>query len=252
MVEFLIISGMSGAGKSKAASFLEDMGYYCVDNMPSELIPKFAELCVATKGRYERVALVVDVRGGVDFNALFEALDSLKDLGCTYKILFFEASTETIINRYKETRHRHPLETDGMSIEQTVVREHETLSGVRDHADYIINTTVLNNAQLRERLHELFSEITCRDKSITINIISFGFKYGVPSESDLMFDVRFLPNPHYEPELRHKTGKQKAVYDYVMQWQKTPDFIKHLFSFMDFLIPHYIEEGKTSLVVSIG
>ncbi|NLG53322.1 MAG: RNase adapter RapZ [Clostridiales bacterium] len=251
-MEFFIISGMSGAGKSKAASFLEDMGYYCVDNMPSELIPRFAELCVATKGRFERVALVVDVRGGVDFNALFDALESLTNYDCTYKILFFEANTDTIIKRYKETRHRHPLAADGQSIEQTIEREHEMLSGVRARADYIINTTSLSSAQLRERLLELFSGAKRHDKSIVINVVSFGFKYGVPPESDLVFDVRFLPNPYYETELRTQTGKQKPVRDYVMKWRITGEFLELLYKLIDFLIPQYIEEGKTSLAISIG
>lgn len=251
-MQFVIISGMSGAGKSKAAAVLEDMGFYCVDNMPAELIPKFAEMCIATKGRYEHVVLVTDVRGGADFNTLFNALESLKNLACNYKILFFEASTETIIHRYKETRRRHPLSVDGMSTEQVIVREHQMLEGVRVRADYIIDTTNMSTAKLRERLLSLFSEDGVKDKSIVVNIMSFGFKYGVPPESDLVFDVRFLPNPYYITELRCQTGKDAGVHDYVMRWQQTGEFLKHLYTMIDFLIPQYIEEGKTSLVIAIG
>ena len=251
-MEFLIISGMSGAGKSKAAAVFEDMGFYCVDNMPAELIPKFAEMCIATKGRFEHVVLVTDVRGGADFNGLFQALESLKSLDCNYKILFFEASTDTIIHRYKETRRRHPLSVEGLSTEQVIRQESEMLEGVRVRADYIIDTTNLSTAKLRERLISLFSEDGKIDRSIMINVMSFGFKYGVPPESDLVFDVRFLPNPYYVPELRQKTGRDAPVRDYVMEWQQTGEFLEHLFGMIDFLIPQYIEEGKTSLVVAIG
>ncbi len=251
-MDFLIISGLSGAGKSRGVEFFEDIGYYCVDNMPAELIPKFAEMCIATKGRYEHVALVTDIRGGANFEKLFEALESLRDLGCEYKILFFEASTDTIIHRYKETRRRHPLAVEGMSVEQIVEQEHKILEGVRARADYIIDTTNIHASKLRERLLDLFATDGGKDQSITINIMSFGFKYGIPPESDLVFDVRFLPNPYYILELRNQTGMDKPVKEYVMQWQQTGDFLKHLYGMIDFLIPQYIEEGKTSLVISIG
>lgn len=251
-MEFLILSGMSGAGKSRAAAILEDMGYYCVDNMPAELIPKFAEMCIATKGRYEHVVLVTDVRSGADFNSLFKALDCLKDLDCNYRILYFEASTDTIIRRYKETRRRHPLAIDGVSTKQVIESEHKMLESVRVRADFIVDTTNLSIAKLREQLLSLFLSNGNPDKSIIITVMSFGFKYGVPPESDLVFDVRFLPNPYYILELRSQTGRDVAVRDYVMQWQQTHEFLEHLYGLIDFLIPQYIEEGKTSLVVSIG
>lgn len=251
-MEFVILSGMSGAGKSCGAAILEDMGYYCVDNMPSALIPKFAEMCIATKGRYEKVVLVTDVRSGADFNSLFDALDCLADLDCSYRILYFEAATDTIIRRYKETRRRHPLAEEGISTRATIEREHKMLEAVRVRADFIVDTTNLPTAKLRERLFELFETGADLDKSININVMSFGFKYGIPVESDLVFDVRFLPNPYYIQELRHQTGLDAPVRDYVMSRPQTGDFLKHLFSFCDFLIPQYIEEGKTSLVISIG
>lgn len=251
-MEFIILSGMSGAGKSSGAAILEDLGYYCVDNMPAALIPKFAEMCIATKGRYEKVVLVTDVRSGDEFNTLFEALDCLKDLDCTYRILYFEASTETIIRRYKETRRRHPLTGEGISTKEAIEREHKMLEEVRVRADFIVDTTNLGSAKLRERVFELFAESGALDKSFNITVMSYGFKYGIPVESDLVFDVRFLPNPYYIPELRVQTGKDKPVYDYVMSFDQTHEFLKHLYSICDFLVPHYIEEGKTSLVVSIG
>ncbi len=251
-MEFVIISGMSGAGKSRAAAILEDIGYYCVDNMPAELIPKFAEMCIATKGRYEHVVLVTDVRGGADFHALFEALDCLKSLDCQYRILYFEASTETLIRRYKETRRRHPLAVDGISTREVIEREHNMLEAIRARADYIIDTTNLSTAKLRERMLALCSDSSDPDKSINITVMSFGFKYGIPAESDLVFDVRFLPNPYYLTELRSMTGCDAPVRDYVLSWPQTHEFLRHLFGLCDFLIPQYVEEGKTSLVIAIG
>lgn len=251
-MEFVIVSGMSGAGKSRAAAILEDIGYYCVDNMPAELIPKFAEMCIATKGRYEHVVLVTDVRGGADFHALFDALDCLQNLDCKYRILYFEATTDTIIRRYKETRRRHPLAVDGISTKEVIEREHKMLEEIRVRADYIIDTTSLSIAKLRERMIELCTESADPDKSINITVMSFGFKYGVPVESDLLLDVRFLPNPYYLTELRGKTGQDAPVRDYVMSWPQTHEFLEHLYGLCDFLIPQYIEEGKTSLVIAIG
>lgn len=193
-MEFVIISGLSGAGKSKTASFLEDAGFYVVDNMPAALIPKFAELCMAGQGRYDRVALVTDIRGGQTFEGLFEALDELKRMGCAYKILFVEAGVETIINRYKETRRLHPLAKNGRSLDEAVHREREALSPVRQRAEYIIDTTALSTAKLRGEVLRLFGS-GGPAADMTVNVISFGFKHGIPIEADLVFDVRFLPNP---------------------------------------------------------
>ncbi|MBQ4544950.1 MAG: RNase adapter RapZ [Oscillospiraceae bacterium] len=251
-MDFFIISGMSGAGKSRAASVLEDMGFYCVDNMPPELIPKFAEMCIAANSRFSHVALVTDIRAGLDFSALFEALDSVKSLDCNYKILYFEASTDVIIKRYKETRRRHPLFVEGTTIEQIIQKESEMLAGVRARADYIIDTSSLTAAALRERLIHFFEDNSLRDQSMIINVSSFGFKYGIPADADLVFDVRFLPNPYYDISLRSKTGLEPDVYNYVMKWQQTTDFLAHLYKLIDFLIPQYIEEGKTSLNIAIG
>lgn len=251
-MDFFIISGMSGAGKSRAASALEDMGFYCVDNMPPELIPKFAEMCIAANSRFSHVALVTDIRAGLDFSTLFEALDSIKTLDCNYKILYFEASTDVIIKRYKETRRPHPLFVEGTPIEYTIEKEIEMLAGVRARADYIIDTSSLTAANLRDRLIQFFEDNALRDQSMIINVSSFGFKYGIPADADLVFDVRFLPNPYYDISLRPKTGLDPDVYSYVMKFRQTADFLKHLYGMIEFLIPQYIEEGKTSLNIAIG
>ena len=251
-MDFFIISGMSGAGKSRAASVLEDMGFYCVDNMPPELIPTFAEMCIAANSRFSHVALVTDIRAGLDFSALFKALDNIKTLDCNYKILYFEASTDVIIKRYKETRRRHPLFTEGTPIERIIETETEMLAGVRARADYIIDTSTLTSPALRDRLIQFFENNSLREQSMIINVTSFGFKYGVPADADLVFDVRFLPNPYYDIRLRPKTGLDEEVYAYVMKWQQTTDFLSHLHNLIDVLLPQYIEEGKTSLNIAIG
>ncbi len=251
-MDFFIVTGLSGAGKSRAASVLEDLGFYCVDNMPPELIPTFAEMCIAANSRFPHVALVTDIRAGVDFSALFTALENIKTLNCNYKILFFEASADVIIQRYKETRRRHPLFTEGTTIEKTIEKESKILEGVRARADYIVDTSSLTGSMLRERLLNLFSENEIRDLSMIVNVSSFGFKFGIPTDADLVFDVRFLPNPYYNLELREKTGLDSDVYEYVMKWQQTTDFISHLHNMIKFLLPQYVEEGKTSLNIAIG
>ena len=250
-MEFIIISGLSGAGKSKAASFMEDMGFYVVDNMPAPLIPKFAELCMAGPGKYERVALVTDIRGGQTFDGLFAALDALREMGCAYKILFVEAGVETIIKRYKETRRIHPLARDGRSLDEAVREEQAALKPVRDRAEYIVNTSDQPTAKLRDEILRLFGD-GAPAQAMCVNVLSFGFKYGIPMEADLVFDVRFLPNPYYIAELRHKTGLDAAVYDFVFGYQQTKDFMAHLEGLMAFLLPQYVEEGKTMLVIGVG
>ncbi len=251
-MDFFIISGMSGAGKSRAASVLEDMGFYCVDNMPPELIPTFADMCIAANSRFSHVALVTDIRAGLDFTALFNALDNIKISNCNYKILYFEASTDVIIKRYKETRRRHPLFSEGTPIEKIIEKETEMLADIRARADYIIDTSTLSASMLRERLVSFLEDNDLRDQSMIINVSSFGFKFGLPLEADLVFDVRFLPNPYYNISLREKTGLDADVYEYVMKWPQTKDFLKHLYDIIEFLLPQYIEEGKTSLNIAIG
>lgn len=250
-MEFIIISGMSGAGKSKVASFMEDMGFYVVDNLPAALIPKFAEVCMAGPGKYDRVALVTDIRGGQTFDGLFTALDALHDMGCAYQILFVEAGVDTIIKRYKETRRIHPLARDGRSLDEAVREEIGVLKPVRGRAEYIVDTSNLPTAKLRDEILRLFGDGKPA-QALSVNVLSFGFKYGIPMEADLVFDVRFLPNPYYIAELRHKTGLDAEVYNFVFGYQQTKDFMVHLEALMAFLLPQYVEEGKTMLVIAVG
>lgn len=250
-MEFIIVSGMSGAGKSAVVSIMEDIGFYCVDNLPASLIPKFGELCMANTGTYDRVAVVCDIRGGQTFDGLFEALDELKAMNCDYKILFVEATPAVIIRRYKETRRSHPLEKPGRSLSNAVDKEINALEPVRRRADYIIRTTALSTAKLRGEVLRMFGEKNQRPQ-MDVNVISFGFKYGIPIEADLVFDVRFLPNPYYIAELRDQTGLQEAVRTFVFGYRQTQDFVNHLEDMMTFLLPQFVEEGKSSLVIAIG
>ncbi|MEG2420024.1 MAG: RNase adapter RapZ [Oscillospiraceae bacterium] len=249
-MEFIIVSGLSGAGKSRVASFMEDMGFYCVDNLPAPLIPRLAELCMAS-AKYERVALVTDIRGGQTFDGLFEALDALKAMDCAYKILFVEANAETIIKRYKETRRSHPLAQNGRSLTQSVEQEQLALAPVRARAEYIIDTTVLTTAKLRGEVFRLFGRDGERP-SMSVSVISFGFKYGIPMEADLVFDVRCLPNPFYLADLRPQTGLDEGVRTFLMGYQQTRDLLAHLEDLLNFLLPLYVEEGKAALVIGVG
>lgn len=250
-MQFVIVSGLSGAGKSKTASFLEDLGFYCVDNMPVDLIPQFAQLCMATKGRYERVALVTDVRASLTFEGLFKALEGLDQMRLQYTILFVEARTDTIIKRYKETRRKHPLTRDGSDLVEAVERERSLMEPIRNRANAIIDTTNLSTAKLRGVVINLVAG-DLKDRAMTVTVVSFGFKYGLPMEADLVFDVRFLPNPYYIPELRTKTGMDQEVRDFVFSYQQTKDFVTKLEDLLAFLLPSYVDEGKTNLVIAVG
>ena len=250
-MEFLIISGLSGAGKSRAADVLEDLEFYCVDNLPTALLTKFAELCLATRGRYERVALVTDVRGQESFTELFDALDELYRMGVNYRILYVEASEGTIVRRYKESRRPHPLALNGCSIQEAVRREEELLRPVRERADYILNTTGLTLAMLQHRIHGFFVEGKQR-RDILVNVVSFGFKYGIPMDADLVFDVRFLPNPYYVEELRPQSGMDEPVQNYVLRSDTARDFLERLTGMIDFLLPQYAEEGRYAVTIGIG
>lgn len=247
---FLIVSGMSGAGKSRAVATLEDLGYYCVDNLPISLIPRFAEICLAATERYERVALVTDVRAGGDFQQLFDSLDSIKSMGCDYRILFLNTDTPTLIRRYKETRRRHPLTEPGKTVQAALREEIALLQPVRDRADYIINTQNLTLAQLHKKLCRLFTETG--EAKLPINVVAFGYKYGIPIDADLVLDVRFLPNPYYIEELKDLSGLDQPVFDFVMQQPDTAEYIRLLTAFIDFQLPRFREEGKPALTVAVG
>ena len=251
-MQILIISGLSGGGKSKAASFLEDMGYYIVDNMPAEMILKFAEFsATGGSGRYDRAALVYDVRTASSFTELFSVLDQLRDtVKC--RMLFLEASPETIIKRYKETRRRHPLSGDAVSLEEAVRRERELMQPVRERADYVIDTSALSTAQLRSKLLQLFGDQRNVKGGMSVSVTSFGYKYGLPMEADLVLDVRFMPNPYYIEELRHLNGLDQAVCDYVFRFPQTREYMEKLEDLLHFCLPLYAEEGKTGLVIAVG
>ncbi|NLB29359.1 MAG: RNase adapter RapZ, partial [Clostridiales bacterium] len=242
-MEVLIITGLTGAGKSRAANVLEDMDYYCVDNMPVSMMAKFAELCIAARGRYDRVALVTDVRAIDNVDELFAAFDEIIAVGAGIRILFVEADVATIVKRQKEARRRHPLDPGGTGLENAVLREIELLSPLRERADDIIDTTNLTLGNLQRRIFGMIAD-EGQDREIGVTIKSFGFKHGLPIEADLVFDVRFLPNPYYVPELRDKTGLDEDVYSYVMGFEAAKNFMEKLTAMMDFLLPHYIEEGK--------
>ena len=251
-MEFLIVSGLSGGGKSTVMSILEDSGFFCVDNLPPVLIPKFAEVCLAGVGTYERVAMVCDIRAGEQFTGLFEAMDALDAMKFQYKVLFVEADTAAIIKRYKETRRSHPLITEADSLSEAVEQERTAMAPLRERADYIITTTALPVQKLRGQVLDMFAPNRKSRNEMSISVTSFGFKYGVPLEADLVFDVRFLPNPYYVEELRPQTGLDKGVSDYVFDNPITQELMEHLRRFMDFLLPHFVEEGKSALVIAVG
>ena len=251
-MEVIMISGISGAGKSRAADILEDLGFYCVDNMPAVLIPRFAELCIATKGEYERVALVTDVRSQGGFEELFVALDEMVELGLPYKILFMEASVETLVRRFKESRRKHPIDPTGRNLEEAIRQEKHLLLPVRDRADVIVDTSNLTLGRLQRKLFQEFGLKTEQESPLHVNVVAFGFKYGIPLDSDLLLDVRFLPNPYYVEDLRPQSGLDAAVYDFVLGHSEATEFLAHLERMVSFLLPHYIEEGKRSLTISIG
>ncbi|MBQ5927770.1 MAG: RNase adapter RapZ [Oscillibacter sp.] len=242
----LIISGLSGAGKSKAASYLEDAGYYIVDNMPAAMILKFAEFARGT--HYERVALVYDVRNATSYTELFGVLDQLKTL-CECRLLFLDAAPKTIIKRYKETRRRHPLAGKADTLEEAVYKEQELLSPVRARADVVIDTTDLSTAQLQQEMLHRFAEDS---GGMSVTVTSFGFKHGLPLEADLVFDVRCLPNPYYQEALRRQTGLDAPVADYVFSFQASTGLLDHIKDLLAYSLPLYAEEGKTNLVIAVG
>jgi RNase adapter protein RapZ len=250
-MKFLILTGLSGAGKTEAIRCLEDIGYFCIDNMPPTLIPKFAEACFKTDGKIDRIALVIDIRGGEFFGDIYESLLYLKEHQFDYEILFLEASDEVLVKRYKESRRKHPLSPDGRVV-NGIHQERLLLKDIRHRADHVIDTSKLKQRELKDEIFKIYSEEGRIESEFAITIVSFGFKYGIPVDSDLVFDVRFLPNPFYIPELKELSGNDAGVRDYVMGHSVTQEFIAKLSDMLDFLIPSYIAEGKRQLIVSIG
>ena len=249
-MRFVIVTGMSGSGKRTAMKMLEDLGFYCVDNLPVALIEKFAELITTPASEVNKVALGLDVRADQSFSGVRRILDQLKENGYLFEMLFLEAGDNVLLKRYKETRRLHPLSPEGR-VEEGICREREILKEIREKADYIIDTSHLLTRELKEEIDDIF----VRNKeynSLIVTILSFGFKKGIPADADLVFDVRFLPNPFYIDELKHKTGNDKEVQDYVMSFPEAGAFLQKLVDMLDFLIPNYVKEGKHQLVIGIG
>ena len=249
-MRFVVVTGMSGGGKSTVLKMLEDAGFYCVDNLPVPLIEKFMELIMTPGTEITKVALGLDVRADQPFEDVRKTLGKLRDDGYTFEILFMDASDNVLIKRYKETRRMHPLSPEGR-IEDGVSKERKILEGIKKKSDYVIDTSNLLTRELREELGRIFVGNEGYN-SLMITILSFGFKNGIPADADLVFDVRFLPNPFYIDELKHKTGNDKEVQDYVLSFIEATDFMEKLVDMLNFLIPNYIKEGKYQLVVGIG
>lgn len=252
-MEFVIISGMSGAGKTSALHIMEDIGYYCVDNIPTSLLQTLYKLCKDSSDKaMKRVAVVVDVRGNGDYEVMYDDLENFKKNNEGVSILYIDAKVDSLIVRYKETRRRHPLTErlkDG-SVAAAVKEEQRLLVPVKTLADYSIDTTFMSIKQLRERIISMFLENS--SNSIMLTFMSFGFKYGIPLESDLIIDVRCLPNPFYIAELKEHTGLEKCIQDYVLDSEETQEFVKRLIDWLDYSLPLYLKEGKSELVVGIG
>jgi UPF0042 nucleotide-binding protein len=250
-MELLIVTGMSGAGKSVAANALEDSGFYCIDNMPPALIKPVAELSRLGQSDLGKVAIVTDIRGGEMFKELLPTLEQLKESGNEFKILFLDATDEKLVTRYKETRRRHPMATSAkISVTEAVAKEREMMKPLKSVSDYIIDTTMTSTSTLKERITGLF--LGDVNKGMTIQCLSFGFKYGSVSEADIIFDVRCLKNPFYVPELRYKTGLEAPVRDFVLDLPETEELSKRLLSLIDYAVPLYCKEGKSQLVIAIG
>ena len=250
-MRFIIVTGLSGAGKSEATNALEDMGYFCVDNLPPKLIKKFAEVCKQSQGSIDKVALVMDIRGGIFFDDLFESLSELSREQFQYEILFLDTSDEVLVKRFKEKRRSHPLAPGGRVI-TGIELERQKLREVKDKADVIIDTSKYVIKDLREEMARKFGDKEMPEKQMAITILSFGFKYGIPVDSDLVFDVRFIPNPFYIPELKPFSGNDEPVKNYVMDQIETQTFLEKANDMFEFLIPNYQKEGKRQLIISIG
>ena len=251
-MQVIIVSGMSGAGKSRVLDTLEDIGFFCVDNMTPKLIPTFVQLLQDSAEVREKVALASDIRLGESFSYLFNAIEELKEMNCDCKVLFIDADNEVIFRRYQETRRKHPLAKDDtvQSLQEIIAHERELIKGAREIADYVIDTSLLNTSQLKDRVAKLFLDDVSNAMKITVN--SFGFKYGSPKESDLVFDVRCLPNPFYVPELKHHTGLEAPVRDYVMSFEEAQGLVPKLLDLVNYLVPLYRAEGKSQLTISVG
>lgn len=250
-MRFVIVTGMSGAGKSTALKMLEDMGYFCVDNLPVPLIPKMADLWRVSGTEINKAALGVDIRSGETFKELKHVLEELDDMGMKYEILYLESSDSVLVKRYKETRRFHPLSGSESRVDEGIQRERSKVAFLKERADYLIDTSHMLTRELKAELTKIFVQ-NKEYKNLYISVLSFGFKYGIPADADLVFDVRFLPNPYYIDELRPMSGNDELVRRYVMDNEKAACFLEKLVDMVEFLIPNYVQEGKTQLVIGIG
>lgn len=250
-MKFTVVTGLSGSGKTQVLKFLEDSGFFCIDNLPPVLIPKLAELFFSATGKFEKIALVIDVRVGEMINELLSNLENLKKHGYQYTLLFVDASDEVLINRYKETRHAHPVSSEN-GLMGSIKTERKMLEQLFHEADYVIDTSGLALHELQKELKNIYIDNSDKEDTIKVNIVPFGFKYGIPLDADLVFDVRCFPNPFYIPELKEKTGNDKEVADYVMSFPEAQKFYKQLYEMLSHLLPLYYDEGKKSVTVAIG
>lgn len=250
MIRFVIVTGMSGAGRNSVLRMLEDMGYFCIDNLPVRMIPKLTKVFISESKSMDRVALGIDIRNLQGLSELGDILDEMREAGYRYEILFLEADSKVLVKRYKETRRNHPLALQGR-VDKAIEEERKELAPIKKKADYILDTSHMLVRDLKQEIDKIFLDKE-EYQNFFVTILSFGFKYGIPADSDLVFDVRFLPNPYYIPELKPQTGNDRDVYDYVMDSEQAGVFLKQLYQMIRFLIPNYILEGKNQIVISIG
>jgi UPF0042 nucleotide-binding protein len=248
---FVIITGLSGAGKSTALKNFEDLGYFCVDNLPTTLIPKFAEICLQLKYKIKKVALGIDIREGDFLDDLFSSLEELGKMGFSHQILFLEASNSVLVRRYSETRRKHPLDKEGRSILEVIIKERKRLMGIKERADKIIDTTTLTPQEFKQVVFSSFREVPELD-TMNVSLVAFGYKYGIPVDADLVIDTRFLPNPHYIEKLKPLTGNNPEVSRFVLKFSVTQKFLRKYSGLLKFLIPYYIKEGKSYLTIAVG
>ncbi|GFO86337.1 MULTISPECIES: RNase adapter RapZ [Anaerostipes] len=249
-MRFVIVTGMSGAGKSSALKMLEDIGYFCVDNLPVELLDKFAQITLDKTVKIQNVALGIDIRSGEGIKELEQKLQEIKDMGISFEILFLNASNRILLKRYKETRRNHPLSRDGR-VEDGIAKEREEMKFLLKKATYVIDTSQLLIRELKEEIDRIYVDGEVNER-FQIAVVSFGFKFGIPADVDLVFDVRFLPNPYYDLKLRPLTGNDKPIQDFVMKYEEAGEFLDKLYDMLEFLIPNYIKEGKYNLVIGVG
>ena len=249
-MRFVIVTGMSGAGKSSALKMLEDIGYFCVDNLPVELLDKFAQITLDKTVKIQNVALGIDIRSGEGIKELEQKLQEIKDMGISFEILFLNASNRILLKRYKETRRNHPLSRDGR-VEDGIAKEREEMKFLLKKATYVIDTSQLLIRELKEEIDRIYVDGEVNER-FQIAVVSFGFKFGIPADVDLVFDVRFLPNPYYDLKLRPLTGNDKPIQDFVMKYGEAGEFLDKLYDMLEFLIPNYIKEGKYNLVIGVG